>query len=142
MRRQFTLACLIAAAQLAVGVAPVSAQETIPLSKPITFAAPATITGYELADFHFQRVPAARLTLVVVAIGSPTQTVAVTYPDDCKSPDGILPPVCAAKDTPAEVAALMQQLNTGNHTSTSLWRKVLNAACTDFPAKFPNCTTP
>lgn len=137
MRLFLTLSLLLAAA------APALAQtETIPLSQPVTFAAPPPITGYEFASFHYERVPTPRVVLVVHATGNPTQTVTVEYPRDCQSPDGVAPPVCAAKDTPAEVAAVMQVLNTGNHTVTSFWRKVLNAACTDFPAKFPNCANP
>lgn len=140
MRRLLLLAVILTAQ-------PALAQETIPLSQPVTFAAPPQITGYELTFITFQRSPVARVTLVVHAVGNPTQTVSAIYPEDCQSPglggDGKpLPPVCPAKDTHAEVATLMQTLNTGNHSVTSLWRKVLNAACTDFPAKFPSCTTP
>lgn len=127
----------------ALAAAPALAQtETITLSQPITFAAPSPITGYEFVSFHYERIPVPKVVLAVHATGSPTQTVSVEYPKDCMSPDGIAPPVCSSKDTAAEVAAVMQQLNTGNHTVTSLWRKVLNAACTDFPLKFPNCINP
>lgn len=136
---------LLLALAFALAAAPALAQtETIPLSAPITFAAPPQITGYSFVSFSYERLPTARVVLVVHAIGNASQTVTVVYPDDCRSPAGLEPPVpvCAAKDTSAEVAAVMQVLNTGNHTTNSLWRKVMNAACQDFPLKFVNCTTP
>lgn len=141
MRRLLLLSAftLVAAPALAQG-------GNIHLNAPITFAAPAAITDYDPVSILLQVEPAADAKIVIKlqSRADASRTEEIVYPRDCQSPgvdaEGApLPPVCPSRDTAAEIRTLIGQLNTVNLSTRSLYRRVMDNLCADFPARFPGC---
>jgi hypothetical protein len=75
------------------------ANGAINLNTPQVFPAPPTINSYTPSALHIDRTPSPKIFIRIVSNDANAQPMTFTYPDDCKSPDGLLPPVCANLDT-------------------------------------------
>lgn len=115
---------------------------------PTTFTAPSTIQDWDPKSLHIIPGPAAQILVEIVARNRPDVTLTFNYPTDCGSfgtdasgqPN---PPACPNRDTSAEIDALISTLNKLNFSGAnqSLWQRVFNNICADFPGKFPGgCT--
>lgn len=127
--------------------APVFAQGgAIGIGTPITFVAPATITGYDLDELSLHPGAGASIRVVLVAKEQSGIKLTFEYPRDCGSfganAQGVPnPPTCPGRDTSAEIDSLLTALNTVNLTTRSLWRRIFDNLCADFPSRFPGgCT--
>ena len=127
----------------------VFAQGSIGLTTPITFIAPPSISAYNPQLLSIKPGPFAEITIELVASTDSTKVLSFVYPHDCGSFGSTIvdgknvpnPPVCANLDTSAEVNTLITGLNSANLSTRSLWRRVFDRVCADFPSKFPNgCT--
>lgn len=114
---------------IVLGVASTAAaQETINLTTPISVPAIATFTPMKLEI----RVAPDPQILVYVKDTNGKEEV-FTYP--C-APGGP-----CTHTTPAAVLTLINQLNTANLATRSLWRRVFDRLVADFPTRFPGGAT-
>lgn len=123
------------------------ANGSISLGTPVTFSAPATISAYEPVELVIRRLPVATISVTIQSTTDPSRTLSFEYPRDCGSfgasgnPPVPNPPVCPNRDSSSEILALIDTLNTVNLSTRSLWRRVFDNLCADFPSKFPGgCT--
>lgn len=134
--------CLLAALLL-LSAAPALAQGgSIALTAPITFTPAPAITQYDFGALELRDKPTPRIYVELVASSDPSRVEVFTYPQDCGSPgadaEGApLPPRCPARDEPAEIRALLLTLNGLNLQTRSLWRRIMDNLCADFPHRFP-----
>lgn len=126
---------LAAIAALITMPAPARAQEAIALTVAKTTP---NVTSYAPKSIL---IDATAPLIVVTVIASGTgQIEDFRYP--CTTTPGA-ETTCTSADTPAEVSTLITGLNTANLTIRSLWRRVFDRLCSDFPARFPGgCTVP
>lgn len=106
-----------------------SAQEKITLNKPIVITVP-SITDYKPERLSIEVFPTSKI--IIRLRGMDDEFV---YPCEPTVPPA-KPNPCTT-NTQAEVNVLISIINTGNHTSTSLWRKIMGKLITDFPDRFP-----
>jgi len=120
----------------------VNAQGLINIGTPITFTAPATITAYELVELILRPGANAQIIVVIASTNDLSQTLTFEYPRDCGSfgfsgnPQIPNPPVCPNRDSSSEVNSLITTLNTINLSTRSLWRRIFDNLCADFPSRF------
>lgn len=123
-----------------------AAQGSIRQSTPTTFATPSSISDWDPKSLHIEPGASAAIVVELVARNRPDVVLRFEYPRDCGSfgADGNgqpNPPVCPNRDTSAEIDALITTLNTINLSTRSLWRRIFDNLCADFPSKFPGgCT--
>jgi len=101
------------------------ANELITLTTPI--AQPA-IASYAPGSLHIELQPAPRLVITLIRT-------------DGKGEVFEYPAVGTPTDTPAKVQTLIEQLNTVNLSTRSLWRRVFDKVVADFPARFSGGAT-
>lgn len=106
-------------------------QEAISLNKPITTP---NITSYTPGRLLLELVPQPRIEIVIVSVTGREERF--EYP--CQPTTPPLPPNPCTTDTLAEVSTLINQLNTVNLTTRSLWRRVFDRLVADFPSRFPD----
>lgn len=121
---------------IGAGVALAQGSETIHQTTGTTFPTPTTITDWSPVSLFVQTASAVdshpKIIVIIVANDGSTR-LTFNYPD----------PSVAAFDTDAEVQTLINSLNTANMTTTSLWKRVFQRLCTDFPSKFTGgCSVP
>lgn len=109
-------------------------QAVISLGKPITTP---NITQYEPGRLTVQLIPQPMIEVVIVSVTGREERF--TYPCQPTSPP--LPPNPCTTDTLSEVATLIEQLNTVNLTTRSLWRRIFDRLVVDFPSRFPDGAT-
>lgn len=113
-----------------------SEQERITLTVPKTTP---NVTGYDPKSLTITVAPLPSIVVVLTSVGTGQDEV-FSYP--CSTTPGG-PDTCTSADTLAEVATMIQGLNTANLTANSLWRRVQTRLCADFPARFPGgCAVP
>ena len=127
----------------------VSGQGAVAIGTPIVPPTPPTINLYNPHSLTIRPGANASITVELVASSDPTNVMSFEYPRDCGSfgstvVDGkVVPngPTCPNHDSSVEVNALITALNTVNLSTRSLWRRVFDRVCADFPSKFPGgCT--
>lgn len=126
-----------------------SGQGAVAIGTPIVPPTPATISLYNPHSLTIKPGVSASIVIELVAANDDTKVLSFEYPRDCGSfgsttVNGVTtpnPPTCPNHDTSAEVNSLITALNTVNLTTRSLWRRVFDRVCADFPSKFPGgCT--
>lgn len=101
------------------------ANEKIALTTPIPQP---SIAEYAPGSLHIQLVPAPSLVVTLIRTDGKGETFA--YPAEGTS-----------IDTPAKLQTLLEQLNTVNLSTRSLWRRVFDKLTADFPSRFPGGAT-
>lgn len=101
------------------------ANEKIALTTPV--AQPA-IADYAPGSLHIELVPAPRL--IVTLIRTDGRGDVFEYPA-----------AGTTTDTPAKLQTLLEQLNTVNLSTRSLWRRVFDKLVADFPSRFTGGAT-
>lgn len=119
---------LILCAVVVLGLTQADAQNTITHNANVV----KTITGLQPKGLDLRLLP--------------TPGIIAYFQDSAGNEEAFVYPCplgTCADDTPAEVLALINGLNTANLTSNSLLRRVSVRVCADFPSRFPNgCSVP
>lgn len=96
------------------------------------------VTTYAPKALTITLAPNPSIHVVITANGTGIDEV-FNYP--CSAVAGDVN--ACATDTSAEVTTLITALNTANLTTRSLWRRVFDRLCADFPLRFVGgCTVP
>lgn len=147
MVRQLTFAILFAVVALVLPARDSSAQGLIQLGTPVTFPPPPTITHYGFKRFTLELDPG-RIEVVLVSNDANKHILNFEYPRDCgafgvDSEGNPNPPVCPARDTSAEITALIGSLDTANLSlaNLNLRRRIMGFLCTDFPSRLGGVCT-
>lgn len=98
------------------------ANEKIVLATPV---AQPSIADYEPGSLYLQVKPTPRIVVTILRTADQRGEV-FEYPAV-----GV-----ASADTPAEVLALLEALNTVNLSTRSLWRRIFDRLVADFPSRF------
>lgn len=101
--------------------------ERIDLTVPVV---PPTISSYVPGSLCLELLPVARIVITLVHVAS-GKAETFEYPS---------PPPCRTTSN-AQVATLIDQLNTANLSNRSLWRQVCDRLVIDFPSRFPGGAT-
>lgn len=101
------------------------ANEKIALTTPVTQP---TIADYAPGSLHIELVPSPRLVVTIIRTDGKGETFEY-------------PAAGTSMTTPASVATKIEQLNTVNLSTRSLWRRVFDLLVADFPSRFSGGAT-